>query len=82
MTPDVVAVQALPEHRLLVRFANGEQRCFDMRPYLRYPAFAPLQDPALFQRAHVQHGSVVWTEEIDVSPDTLYLRGEKAAVAA
>jgi hypothetical protein len=82
MTPDVVEVQALPEHRLLVRFANGEQRCFDMRPYLHHPAFAPLQDPSLFQRAHVQHGTVAWTEEIDVSPDTLYVRGEAVGVAA
>ncbi|MDF9393712.1 MULTISPECIES: DUF2442 domain-containing protein [Methylococcus] len=82
MTPDVVEVKALPEYTLLVRFANGELRRFDMRPYLRYPAFAHLQDPALFQSAHVQHGTVAWTNDIDVSPDTLYLRGETAGVTA
>ncbi len=75
MTPDVVAVQALPGYTLLAQFASGEWRRFDMRALLEYPAFAPLQDPALFQRAHVQHGTVAWTDEIDLSPDTLYLRG-------
>jgi hypothetical protein len=76
MTPDVIAVKTLPDYILLVQFATGEWRRFDMRGLLQYPAFAPLQDPALFQRAHVQHGTVAWTEEIDLSPDTLYLRGQ------
>lgn len=75
MPPDVIAVKTLPNHALLAQFASGEWRRFDMRGFLEYPAFAPLQDAALFQRAHVQHGTVVWTEEIDLSPDTLYLRG-------
>ena len=75
MTPDVITVRALPDYALLAQFATGEWRRLDMRGFLEYPAFAPLQDAALFQLAHVQHGTVVWTEEIDLSPDTLYLRG-------
>ncbi len=76
MTPDVILVRPLPDYTLLAQFATGEWRSFDMRGLLQYPAFAPLQDPALFQRAHVLHGTVAWTDEIDLSPDTLYLRGE------
>lgn len=75
MTPDVVAVQATPDFCLLAEFATGELRRFDMKPYLAYPAFAQLRDHAFFMRAHVKHGTVVWTEDIDLSPDTLYLRG-------
>lgn len=76
MTPDVIQVRPLPGYVLLAQFATGEWRRFDLRQYLHYPAFAPLQDPGLFQRARVQHGTVVWTDEIDLSPDTLYLRGQ------
>ena len=76
MTPDVIQVRPLSDFTLLAAFSTGEWRRFDMRDYLCYPAFAPLQDPALFQRAHVQHGTVAWTDEIDLSPDTLYLRGQ------
>jgi Protein of unknown function (DUF2442) len=47
-----------------------------MLPYLQYPAFAPLKDLGLFSKARVAHGTVVWTEEIDISPDTLYLAGK------
>jgi hypothetical protein len=76
MTPDVVEVLPFPDWRLEAVFATGERRRFDLTPYLDYPAFAPLRDAGLFMRARVAHGTVVWTDEIDVSPDTLYLRGE------
>lgn len=76
MTPDVIQVKTFPDYTLVAQFASGEWRRFNMSSYLHYPAFAPLQDLSLFQRAHVQYGTVVWTDEIDLSPDTLYLRGQ------
>ncbi len=75
MTPDVVAVKALPDYRLIAEFATGEHRLFDMKPYLIYPAFAELSQPGLFMQAHVAGGTVAWNDEIDLSPDTLYMRG-------
>ena len=75
MTPEVVAVRALPDYLLVAKFENGEWRIFDMRDYLAFPAFAALSDVSLFQRVYVAHGTVAWTDEIDLSPDTLYLRG-------
>jgi len=48
-----------------------------MKPYLGYPAFAPLAEEGLFMRAHVAYGTVTWNDEIDLSPDTLYLRGKQ-----
>jgi len=76
MTPDVIKVLALPDYSIEAEFETGEVRRFDMRPYLDFPGFAPLKEPDLFMRAHVEHGTVVWSEEIDLSPDTLYLRGQ------
>jgi len=75
MTPDVVAVKPLAGYQLETDFANGERRLFDLRPYLDYHAFAALAEASLFMRAHVALGTVAWTDEIDISPDTLYLRG-------
>ena len=76
MTPDVIKVLATPDYSIKAEFETGEVRRFDMRPYLDFPAFALLKEPGLFMRAHVAQGTVVWTEEIDLSPDTLYLRGQ------
>ena len=78
MTPDVIKVEATPDFFLLAEFETGERRRFDMRPWLNLPAFAALKEPGQFMRAHVEHGTVVWSEDIDLSPDTLYLRGQIA----
>lgn len=76
MTPDIIRVKTLPQFLLEAEFENGELRRFDMSPYLNYPAFNPLKTNSLFESAHVQHGTIVWTDEIDISPDTIYLKGE------
>lgn len=75
MSPDVVRVKALADFCIEAEFATGERRWFDMKPYLRYPAFAALEHDGLFMKAHVVHGVVTWNEEIDLAPDTLYLKG-------
>jgi Protein of unknown function (DUF2442) len=77
MTPDVVRVKPKPNYCLEAEFATGERRWFDMKPYLGYPAFAPLAEEGLFMRAHISNGVVAWNDEIDLSPETLYLRGQE-----
>lgn len=81
MTPDVTRVKATSDYFIEAEFTTGEWRRFDMRPYLNYPAFASLNDAALFMRAYVENGVVVWNDEIDLSPDTLYLRGLPCSLA-
>jgi len=79
MTPDVTAVQPLVNFELLVSFADGEQRHFSMQPYFCYPAYQTLQQPDKFNQAYVLNGTVAWSDDIDMSPDTLYLEGMKVA---
>lgn len=57
---------------LLVTFQNGERRCFDMAPYLQYPVFQKLKNPAFFSLARVDYGTVTWPGDIDIAPETLY----------
>lgn len=73
---DVVAVEARPNHRLHLVFENGEQRVFDMTPYLDKRPFVPLKNPPLFAQARVEYGTVVWPGNIDIAPETLYDRSE------
>ena len=77
MTPDVTHVQTLASYELLVSFADGGKRRFSMLPYLHYPAYRILSQPGKFALAHVSNGTVAWSDEIDMSPDTLYLAGEE-----
>ena len=73
MNPRISAVTANADHSLTLVFKSGEIKRFDMRPYLGYPAFTPLQNVGFFQLAHVDHGTVAWPQNIDFDPDTLYL---------
>lgn len=73
MNPCVKTVTPLPEYRLLLSFENGEERLFDLKPYLDKGVFIRLRNPSAFKLAKVVAGSVEWPGEIDLSYDTLYL---------
>jgi hypothetical protein len=73
MNPKVRSVRALPEYSLLLEFANGERRVFDVAPYLSRGVFERLRDPASFGAVRVVSGSVEWPGHIDLSYDTVYL---------
>ena len=67
-----VSVEPQDDSKLLVSFSNGEQRIFDAAPLLDMPIYAPLREPSFFRRAHIECGTVVWSDELDVSPESLY----------
>jgi hypothetical protein len=43
--------------------------------YCLETAFSALTEQNPFMKAYIAYGTVVWNDEIDLSPDTLYLRG-------
>ena len=79
MNPYVDQVHPLEDYRLEVVFENGEQRIFDVKPYLQRGVFARLQNRAAFRAAHVVAGSVEWPGGVDLSYDTLYLESQPVA---
>lgn len=74
--PKPMAVEDAGDYSLKVTFNNGELRRFDVRPYLDYPAFEALKASSLFAQAHVAHNTVVWNEEVDIAPESLYLESK------
>lgn len=76
MNPYVKSVEAWDDYQLALVFENGEQRLFDLKPYLKLGVFARLEKPGMFKTARVVSGSVEWNGEIDLSYDTLYLESE------
>ncbi|MDD4965105.1 MAG: DUF2442 domain-containing protein [Gallionella sp.] len=81
MNPEVSSVKPLANYELLLTFTNDEQRVFDSKPYLDKGVFKRLRECALFARARVVSGSVEWSEEIDLSYDTLYLESRPYQIA-
>jgi Protein of unknown function (DUF2442) len=71
---DMVNVQVQPNYHLQLEFENGERRMFDMSPYMDKKPFNRLKNSPIFNCAHVDYGTVVWSGEIDIAPETLYDR--------
>ena len=46
-----------------------------MKPYLKYPMYKPLENPSIFNMAHTNGETVVWNDDIDIAPETLYEKG-------
>jgi hypothetical protein len=71
----VTKVIAQSDYKLLITFSNGESKYFDMKPYLHYPVFRKLENPGYFSLASVDYGTVVWPGDIDIAPETLFIKG-------
>jgi hypothetical protein len=77
----IVAALPVSDGVLHVRFAAGEERLFDTRPYQRSAFFQRLADPAYFAQVRVSAGTVAWPEGHDFDPGTIYVRGRDPGTA-
>ena len=68
----VIKVEPQEDHHLLLEFADGSRRSYDARPLLDKPLYRPLNSIPVFMGAHVDGPTVVWTDMIDIAPETLY----------
>jgi len=68
----VRSVRPLDNYKLLLTFTNDEKKIFDMTPYLEFKAFIPIKEPSVFFSVYVDHGTIVWDDDLDFDPDTLY----------
>lgn len=68
----VTHVQPSADYQLILTFANGEVRQFDMKPYLELGIFKELKKLSLFNTVKVSFDTVEWDNEADMDPEILY----------
>lgn len=71
----VINVTPLDNYLLRLKFKNGEEKIFDMKPYLETGIFKTLKDKKIFQTVRVSFDTVEWANEADIDPETLYHEG-------
>ena len=54
MYPSVKSVKPLEGFRLLLGYENGEEKVFDVSPYLGIGKFSELRDPSLFSSVTIK----------------------------
>ena len=82
-TPRISSVQALGNHKLLVRFVNGVAKTYDCAPLLRLEAFRWLDNDAFFKSVRVDPGGygISWSDETDLSEYELWSNGVEVVTA-
>jgi len=78
--PKITAARVVSDRVLVVEFAGGESRRYDISALLAREAFAPLKNPALFKAVTVEPGgyAVSWGADIDLSENELWRGGSSA----
>lgn len=72
-SPNVKEAKTLEDHKLLIKFMNDEEKVFDLKPYLHFPVFKPLNDIKEFNDFMIEDGTIEWKCGADLSPDTFYI---------
>jgi hypothetical protein len=68
-----------------VRFDDGLAADVDLSYLLDYGGvFAPLRDPEYFRslQADAEAGTIVWPNEADIAPETLYAHAQRSAAGS
>lgn len=68
----VTDVKPQQDYLLLLTFEGGENRIFDMKPYLELGLFGELKDLKLFNSVKVSFDTIEWENEADMDPEVLY----------
>jgi hypothetical protein len=70
----VVTVEVCGTYSLRLEFDDGIVKQVNLRRFLRGEVFEPLLDPACFARVSLEpvFGTIVWPNEADIAPETLY----------
>ncbi len=66
----------LSGHQLRLTLTDGSVVERDVGPLLVGPVFEPIRnDPDLFRRVSVEHGTLCWPGDVDLCPDTVLWNG-------
>jgi hypothetical protein len=82
--PCVVSVTVCGPFSVLLDFDDGVSKQVNLRQLLKGPIFEPLHDPSEFARVRVdpEAGTIVWPNQADIAPETLYLLPDERESAA
>ena len=72
----VTDVKPQKDYTLHLTFADVSKKIYDARPLLEKPIFYNLKNIGFFLGAHVECGTVVWNDDVDIAPEHLYEFGK------
>lgn len=72
LRPTATGVIAEENYMLRIAFDNGDEKMFDVKPYIKGDWYEKLLDEAYFKQVKTDGFTVVWPDGQDICPDDLY----------
>lgn len=72
-SPNIKEAKMMEDYKILITFANGESKVFNLKPYFNYKVFKPLIDIEEFKNFKIEDGTIEWRCGADLSQDTFYI---------
>lgn len=81
--PQVVAASVCGPFSVLLVFDDGVSKQVNLRRLLEGPVFKEARTPEGFARLRVDNGAgtIVWSDQADIAPETLYLLPDERGAA-
>ena len=81
-SPDIKSAKILENYKIHLVFENGENKIFDLIPYLKAPVFKPLLDKNELYSFSIVDGTIEWKCGADLSQNTFYIASKPAKQGA
>lgn len=72
LEPIAKEVWAIEDYKVYIKFNNGEERIYDMKPLLNHKFYQGLKDKERFKKVRTDGISIEWETGEDVAPENLY----------
>lgn len=72
LRPTAVSVVPQDNYIIDVTFDNGEEKRFDVKPYIKGEWYGQLKDATYFKAVSTDGYTVTWPNGQDICPDELY----------
>ncbi len=77
MLPELKSVKSGKNFQLFLKYDNGENRVFDVRPFLKGDEFHQLKSKSFFHSVKLQNGFVYWSKDVGFTAEMLYFRSRE-----
>lgn len=72
MEPKPIEVKPLKQYYIYIKFENGEEKIYDMKPNLKYKFYEKLKNIQNFKNVFVSGINIEWQTGEDIAPENLY----------
>lgn len=79
---ETISAEALDSCHVKAAFEDETSATIDLSDIIGRGPWEKLADPAFFQRAHAAFGTIAWGDGIDLAPEDVWDRAQKANLGA